>query len=512
MKDEGGFMLPLFRIWAVARYEAMDIMRGKLFLLSFPFLIAVMVLANVYFFMYYGSALWTYRAIPSSIPYGNTLLLNFLLTIVAVFLTIDSFEKRNREGIIASLKARSFTNIEYVSGKAAGLLFVFGIIHITVLFAAGIMNLVFVRDAPICIGAYLYYPLLISFPAAAAFIGMAFPLIILMRNKSLAAILLLGILFISKYYSGRTGSYYTDIFAFNTPLAFSSFTGFVQPFDIIVRRIHWLLIGICGIFAAAYLCERPEQSRSAQIVAFSVSLISVVGIVSIFLVHTRISHNHAELRTQIRGIDQHALKNPSVTLTHCRIELTHLDREIDVDAKLRFTNQTGHALQRYAFGLNPGLSIKRVTAHGKNLQFNRNIHMVTIVAPNALAEGESDSLDIQYSGSIRDYTCFADVPEKTRNKPFSLNFIKIDKRSSFLLPRYLLLTAESLWYPTTGAPYGSAPPNMQPQRLVHFTLTVHSKPGLTVLSQGEMHRIDTQTVSFRPEHLCRRSASLSVNT
>ena len=62
-------------------------------------------------------------------------------------------------------------------------------------------------------------------------------------------------------------------------------------------------------------------------------------------------------------------------------------------------NTTSVPLKQFIFSLNPGLKIQNITQAENRLNFDRNLHLITIIPGKDLQPGKTDSIIIEYSGT-----------------------------------------------------------------------------------------------------------------
>ena len=98
--------------------------------------------------------------------------------------------------------ARSMTNSEYILGKSIGIVMVFVILNIIMLLLGTGFSFLS-NESSKSIWVLLYYPLLISIPTLVYILGLAFFMMILLKNQAITFIVLLGYIaltiFLSQY-------------------------------------------------------------------------------------------------------------------------------------------------------------------------------------------------------------------------------------------------------------------------------------------------------------------------
>ena len=141
------------------------------------------------------------------------------------------------------------------------------------------------------------------------------------------------------------------------------------------------------------------------------------------------------------------------TVTAAGIEFIHKGESFDATIDLRFVNNNKEPLDRYLFSLNPSLKALKVISAGKELKYTQTNQIVEIDPGKALDPGETDSLKIEYSGTINESFCYPDYKDNIKETPYRIAVMNINKRQAFLSGKYVLLTPETFWYPVAALNY-----------------------------------------------------------
>ncbi|MEA1997068.1 MAG: xanthan lyase, partial [Gemmatimonadota bacterium] len=447
-------MISMRIILTIARFEALILFRSWFFRIFSLIALILLGLINYVIFVRL-EAPWMYKGLPACIPYLNLLLLNVVQAVIAVFMASDFLKYDRKLDTTDVVYMRSITNADYVLGKILGLLGVFAGLNLMVLIMALVFN-VFFADLPVVPAAYLLYPLLISLPTLVFIFGLTFLLMVIVRNQALTFIILLGYIASTIFYlSGKFNNLF-DYMAFQVPLMYSDFVGFGDLTPVLIHRGIYFLAGVGFIFFTVCLLRRLPQSRVMNRVSLTLAVLSIAGagvLVNSYI--ARLSGARA-LRGEMVALSKEAAGAPVVSLERCSLDLIHTDREIAVEAGLKFSNKTREAIDRYVFSLNPGLEVVRVIRDGGDIQFTRNLHILTVEPQQgALEPGAADSLVISYRGGIDERACYLDISEEAQAESYRFGLYKVDKRACFIRPDYVLLTPENLWYPKPGVPEGA---------------------------------------------------------
>lgn len=469
-------------IKTIARYEIKILLRSWFFRIFSG-------LAFIFLFFYnlgvigLNNSPWFFRAIPASIPYVSILLLNVLQAVIAVFLASDFLKRDKKLDTTEVIYMRSMSNLDYVFGKTLGVLFVFLVLNAIISLMVLVFNLIN-TDIPVRLITYLYYPVFISLPTLVFIFGLAFLLMVLIRNQAITFILLLGYIALTLFYLGEKLDHLFDYMAFSVPFMYSDITRFGNISDILVHRGIYFMLGIAFVFTTILLLKRLSQSPLSRKVSLIVSVVSFAF--AAFLGSKYISNINSgnQLRQEMIELDNQYVEEPRVWVTHCNIELSHEGNSIKSKTELALQNNTNQVVENYIFSLNPGLIVEDVSKDGKALKFERRQHLL-IIPEQKLDTSKTDKITITYSGTINEEACYLDINDTTRNQLNHVMMFNIDKRHAFLTSDYVLLTHEVLWYPEPGVTHSPDKPEYSSRDFTYFTLNVTTKSGLTAISQGK---------------------------
>ncbi|MFC1538178.1 hypothetical protein ACFL6H_02030 [Candidatus Latescibacterota bacterium] len=474
----------LNKIRAVAYYEFITLSRSWIFRVFAFIAIVIIILLNVVAFVSMRTANWSLRGIPSSIPYMNMLILNIAQGIIGIFIASEFLKSDTKLNITEVVYSRSLTNFDYIIGKTFGICALFFFLNVFVLLVSLVFNVFFMDDAPVILKSYIYYPILISIPTLVYIFGLSFFAMVLIKSQALSIIILLGYIICTLFFLGNNLQYLFDYPAFNLPLMYSDFIGFDNLETILIQRGIYLFFGLGLIFSTILLFKRLPQSKIMNRISMLSAVISLSSAVILGSVYISEVTSGKALRSQMKALNYEYAQKPRVSITDCSINLIHQGSEIAVDTSIKFINNGENIIDNYIFSLNPGFEITAVSQNGKNLNFSRNFHIVSVKPLSSLEPGDIDSLSIHYEGTVNEDACYADVEENIRAENNKLFLYNIDKRYGFITPEYVLLTHENLWYPVAGVPYGSAFPKIQCKDFINFDVNVKTEPGLTAVSQG----------------------------
>lgn len=485
-------------IRTVAKYEATILRRSWFFRLFSIGAIVIMTFMNIGIFSPIGDEDWELSSIPSSLPLLNLYILNIGQAIVVIFLAADFLKRDKKIDTNEVLYTRSMSNFEYVMGKTTGILRLFLGLDIIILLIGLLINIIS-KSMTIDLPSYLYYLLIICVPTLIFSLGLAFMLMSVIRNQAITFLLLLGIAALNMFWLYyRFGSLF-DYMAFGLPAFKSGITGYDNLSRILNQRLIWFFFGMSLVLATVLLFRRLPQSKPHTTISAVLMIIFLAGtFITAYNTWSLYRRDIIEKRNVIDTNREYENSN-FVSLKNASIDFLHNMDRFEAAAKLEFVNNNHDALDKYLFSLNPYLKVTGVTSKGMDMVYKTKNHIIEVEPDSPLAPGESDTINISYSGSIDESFCYPDYSDNIKETPYRIsNMLNVNKRQAFLTEDYVLLTPESHWYPVPALNYYPSNPARIKVDFTNYTLRVKTGSGLTPVSQGKMKEEDDWHI-FTPE-------------
>ncbi len=482
-------MMSLFNINTVARFETKTLLRSWFFRIFAILILGFVLLFNIFGVAAIGDGGWPGRLLPSGGIYFNLWLLNIAQAIIAVFLSADFLGRDKKLDTTESFYVRSISNTEYVIGKTLGVLKVFIILNLIVL-AISLLTSLISSEIAVNWTSYLYYPLLISFPTLVFILGLSFFTMTLIRNQAITFVLLLGFIALSMFYLKQKWYGITDFLGFYTSFMRSDFTGFGNEIELISTRSFYLIAGLIFIIATIWRLPRLKQNRFQNIkLGSAIVTLSIVGFLLLSIKVKNDTHNE-KLRAEVQSLNS-TLKPSAFKITSYTIELDHIGAKINTKATMEIEKvSTGST--PLVFALNPGLKVETISINNQTVDFSRKTHLLLI--KSEVQTNETLQVTISYQGTIEDAAMFPDVTEELWTSSHRTDPLLASKQHSFITDRFVMLTREANWYPVIAKKqYWTSYPFTQ------MDLTVKTKPGLHIISQGKKENIAVGSCSFLPE-------------
>ncbi|VAW22023.1 FIG00898757: hypothetical protein [hydrothermal vent metagenome] len=492
-------MLSIYNISSIAKYERKALFRSWFFRISGILSLIVLFFMNLGLISDGGRPLWVFRAIPSTIPYFNLLMLNTVQAVIAVFLASDFLKRDKKLDTTEVIYMRPLTNGEYVIGKTLGNIQVFMALNIVALVMALAFNLI-TTGVDVNWPSYIIYLAIISIPTLIFIMGLSFFVMSILKNQAVTMIIILGYISITLFLLRADYYYIFDYMAFNIPLLQSGIAGFGNLEVILIHRGIYLSLGIGFILMSIYLLKRLPQSESMTALSLVFGILFIVFGIYLGYNHIERFRGEGRLREKVIALNNQYAGNNFADVASQKIQLKHKGKEIEVATQMLLKNHSGAPLPEIIMHLNPGLNISSAEIDGSKVGFERIEHLVIINCEKPLIPGDSMNINMKYSGSINEAVCYLDIDKETRNKKFGIFVLSTDKRFAFIQPDYVLLTREANWYPSPGISYSSEKAGWHREGFIHFNLEVETNQSLTAVSQGKITHNEPGKFTFTPEY------------
>ena len=492
-------MISLRNILTIAKFESKVIWRNWFFrIFSIGVLFFLFMFNIVIFSVGDDTPRWSTVAVSWGPPYGILIMLSMAQAAAIIFLATGVIKKNKKLDTNEVFFTRSITNADYVLGKAAALFKLFFGLNIVIMTMTLIFNLTH-PTAPFNPMAFVIYPMLMSVPTIVFTIGISFLMVTLLRNQPVTIILLLGLSAVQLIYFFGKYSGIFDYMAFRFPMMASDMAGFSDIKFVLFQRSFYLTVGVAFLFATAFFLDRLSNHIRTK---FAVSIISLLLLLvsayfMLSLWNTR--NDQIQFRDDLIALNGKWSDVPNIDITSHHIKLEHEGSMISVSSKLTVKNTNDGNLETIYFTLNPGLKVEELSVNGKGVDFDRELHIVSI--DGLLIEpGQNNEVKIRYRGAIQEEVAHLEVKQKRYERIDDTFVYAVKKRFAFLQPNYVLLTKDALWYPDTQIGYSRQSPIKDRRSFIDFQLEVKSNEAYLPVSQGKSVVDEEGFYVFKPEH------------
>ncbi|MBR3286386.1 MAG: xanthan lyase [Bacteroidales bacterium] len=486
----------IHNILSVARYESKLLTRSWFFKLFSFLAIAVILFYDMAQLTDTGGSPWVYRAVPSTIPYMNILMLNVAQAIIAVFLSSEFIKRDKQLDTSEVFYVRPLSNAEYVFGKTWGNLRVFLLLNLIVLAVGFIFNLTAVNTY-IDFSSYIVYFLLISIPTLIFIMGLSFFMMLLLKNQALTFIVLLGYIMYSLFYLQDKYYYLFDYMAYSLPMFKSTITGFTGMETIIALRVMYLLAGVAFVFLTVFLFARLPANPRMRYIWLAGALVLLAAAGQIGMRHIQGVQSGKHERAELILLNDTYGHYPILSVLSYDMEVEQLPEAIDVKADMTAVPRRDSTT--FVFCLNPGLTVSEVTSDGMPVAFERKRQLLLVDFGRTLRTSDTVQLTIRYNGGIDENLCYLDMPDAVRDARQQINMVKIPKKYAFLGPDFCMLTPETYWYPRAGTSFTMFHSDWQQAFFSDFDVKVKPVEGQMAIVQGAYSEAGDGWYRFCPE-------------
>lgn len=442
---------------------------------------------------------WFLIALPSSIPFVNTLLFTFL----QIFLVIVATSEWKRQAgkhydTLDSLRTRPISNTEMLTGKIYGIITAILIINIISIVLALLVHTLN-SDSPFRFYPYIFYFLTLSIPSLIFLTGTAFLVFGLVKQQGLS-ILLLCFLFIgSTAFLPEMLHGLLDFRATILPNVFSDITGHVKLLPYLMHRMLFLFLGVAGIIYSIGIEKRLPNHTRTPVRTYIFGTGGILLTILFGIGYCLPFREDGQLRLDYRNSALKYHQNTHAQIEEHEITFTQDADQIIAKSLLKITNSTGHPLDRIVFYLNPGLKVTSVkNSMEQSLEYSRENQILEVYHP--LSAGNTITLSITYKGRIDEKVCYLDIDLQDHwNDQFMNCPLHFGKRYAYSTPSFTLLTPECYWYPVTAPIVNLTSPYSSAKDFTHFLLKVIPGKQQTVISQGKIQQAG-DTVLFHNTH------------
>jgi ABC-type transport system involved in multi-copper enzyme maturation permease subunit len=330
-------MISLRTIWFVARYEAKVLMRAWSLRIFVLLILLVHVMMNIGMATNLGRVPYHFNAVSGFLPMMNMKMLNLMQGIVVAFLATDFIKRDRRHDSTEVVYARSMSNLSYVLGKMAGVMFVFALINVLIM-ALGLVFHALLSSSPFAWQPYILYPLLVSLPTLVFVAGVSFLLMTLLRSQALVFVIILGYTLLSLLFLQGKLYYVYDLFTFFQPLIYSDIIGLGEIEALLRVRGFYFLLGIAGLLITVLLLRRLRQSWSANVLAALGATVCALAAGILLVGQVNGGREIAERRDHLQQLSRAAAAIPTAAIADYDLEFQVTSNELQGRAQLKAIN------------------------------------------------------------------------------------------------------------------------------------------------------------------------------
>jgi|GEM_PF-1650282 len=454
----------------------------------YRFFFVLTLAVTSYYLLFFQSSIHNFGylmyAIPSSIPFMNAYIFNFLQIILFGFLALELFARERTIGTLEVMRVRPYGNAVYLTGKMLGFFFLYLLLAGVTTLVALLLHVFFCEYSPLTPWLYVFYPLTFTLPVFVLITATAFLFGSSSRGRLLPLLLLLTGIYLCFLFGRKVLPF--DPFARMLPNGYSDVTGFGGLNIYMSHRLSFLLAGFGLLCFVPLLLKRlPNRKRFAKTSWLIPGTLLLLGSVLLGYHPVKELKQEQEIRNTYRTVyEKYIPQSRGICMEQHDITCKRENGKLALTSRLQVKNTAKTTIQQIVLYLNPALQISTIRKSNQPIPFQREQQAVVLTI--LLTAGETVELEIDYTGNIDERICYLDIPDADYYQPGYVKQAYIaDRRYAFSTGDFTLLLPECLWYPVVTPPVNTLSPYETILNPGRFRLQVTGFPkGQKIIAQG----------------------------
>lgn len=509
-------MINLKQVMAIANSERRinrRLVRYWVFV-SLAYLIALLIYAQLaYVHGLFSSYSGTVGAIsPRFLLSFIGLLYVVVFLIGTIFLAFDVRARDNRERMTEVLDSRPFTNLELVSGRFLGIFLSSWIPMVVLVVILELLGFILrglgaPLGEPVEIYSLFSFVFIMAVPALSFTIALVFFVTLLVRNRLVAAVILVSTI-IAIYcamtlLTSANGSIvditgiWATFFCSEIVPQFATPEGWIQRLSVLLAAF-----GLIGLSAAVH----PRLDGSSRLKLVAGSVIAMILALSFFGYLFYSSSNYMKMLETWKKAHAAVINEvvPDIKKIAGEIKINP-GKDLLLDLDITFAAPENSPLQKALFTLNPGqkvMSVKNVS--GKEINYKHENGLLVFNLPKVLEAGEETTLQLNVQGLPDDDFAFLESAFNiiTMNDPESGDVGLFGITPGIFHKKFIALMPGQRWLPVSGPETGRDDPAVRSVDYFDIDLKVNLPEGWLVAGPGRRHKVqsnsDTDNFRFSP--------------
>jgi ABC-type transport system involved in multi-copper enzyme maturation permease subunit len=425
-----------------------------------------------------------------------------------VFLGFDVRARDQRERMTEVLDSRPYTNLELVSGRFLGLFFSSWIPIVVMAIILQLIGLIPAGlgtpfGATIEIWSLFAFVFLMAIPALAFVLSLVFLVTLLIRNRLMAAVMLLVLLggdfwaifnlplFYSPFYD-LTGSLITNDSSEIVP-ALTDPEGWLQRTGVLLAAL-----GMLGLCAAVH--PRLDRGSRAKTAAGGIGIIILALAMTASGFYQNINAVKMSDTWKKAHIAAADAPVPDVRAISGEVQIDP-GKALDLDLDLTFRIPDQKPLKNVLFTLNPGQKIKEaLDASGQPLSFTHENGLLKLILPRPLKQGEEITVHLCIQGLPDPRFGYLESAISTENLKASQGDLALLGLERYIFDsRFVALMPGIRWLPASGPEKDRDDPRIRGVDYFIVDLKVDLPKGWLAGGPGRRHKAEGEVdrVKFR---------------
>jgi hypothetical protein len=467
-------------------------------LVRYWFFISDSYLITIILFLFYSGLHGVYSSYSATAALFNprflvgTIGVYYLLIYITgtIFLAFDVRARDEREHMTDVLDSRPYTNLELVSGRFLGLLLSSWVPIVILTIILELLGLLLPLPFGDTIEIYSLFAFLclMAFPALAFVLSLVFFVTLLVRNRLMAAVILLVLIGGDFWAIFNLPSVYSSLFdltgslIINTPSeiipSLTGLTGWMQRLGVLVSAV-----GILVLSAAIH--PRLDDGSRGSIAAIGSGFIILAVTMTGFGFYQNINTiNMVEKWKEAHSAYDNA---PVADISNISGEV-RIDpgKRLDLDLELTFRAPDHEQMRSVIFTLNPGQKIKQaLDASGQPLSFTHENGLLKLDLTRPLDPGEETVIHLFIQGLPDRRFGYLESAIKTENLKASQKNLSMLGLDRYIYDsRFVALMPGIRWLPASGSEKERDDPRHRVSDFYNVNLIVDLPSGWLVAGPG----------------------------
>jgi ABC-type transport system involved in multi-copper enzyme maturation permease subunit len=434
---------------------------------------------------------------------------SIIFIVGAIFLAFDIRARDMRERMIEVLDSRPYTNLELVAGRFLGLLIPSWIPVLILAIFLELLGLLLLSiglplGEPIEICSLIGYVFLATLPALAFTLSVVFLVTLLVRNRLVAAVVLLVLfaiyIWITTAYLHMTNRSLVDFISYGDVV----FPSEIIPVLISLKGLFQRLTLLLATFGILVLCAavhpRLDGGSRSKLGFYGGGLVILALVVTGF----RFYMNTGDIKIAETWKEAHAARAdaPVPDLQSITGEVKIIPgKTLDLNLDLTFRAPGQAALNNALFTLNPGQEVKEaLDASGQSLDFTHENGLLELFLPHTLNPGEETKVHLNIKGLPDHRFVFLESAiDPATIKDLSYTIYLLGVEPAIFEPRFVALMPSIRWLPASGPEKSRDDPRSRAVDFFEVDLSVDLPNGWLAAGPGRRHNMQggTDIAKFR---------------
>ena len=429
-------------------------------------------------------------------------LYSLVFIVGTIFLAFDVRARDIRERMNEVLDSRPYTNLELVIGRFLGILLPSWVPILILAILLELLGVLLVSlgspvGEPVEIASLFGFVFLSALPALSFTLSVVFLVTLLVRNRLVAAVVLLvllGIYIWTMSNLNMTNRVVFDIIG-NGDVVFPSE---IIPVMTSLKGLFQRLTVLLATFGILVLCAavhpRLDSGSRAKLGIYGAVLI----IIAFVIIGFRFFKSTEDTKIAETWKEVHAahadMPVPDLQSITGEVKITP-GKALELDLDLTFRAPVQTPLKNALFTLNPGQEVEEaLDANGQSMAFTHENGLLELILPHPLNPGEETKIHLSIKGRPDHRFAFLESaidPAKTNDPQLTIYLLGFEP--AVFDPRFVALMPSIRWLPASGSEKGRDDPRTRPVDFFEVDLLVDLPKGWLVAGPGRRHNVQDST-------------------